>query len=74
LRHSPLRRLRLLRIVEEELVAVEILDHEQPVAPVAVLDGSAAGFELVERAATAASCVSGSTVRETNIRPLPAFS
>jgi hypothetical protein len=44
--NSPLRLLRLVRIVEEKLVAVEILDHDQPVAPVAVLNGNAAGFEL----------------------------
>src|SRR5687767_7368817 len=36
----------VVRIVEEELVAVEILDHQQPVAPVAVLDRNAAGLEL----------------------------
>src|SRR5207249_5883233 len=38
--------LRLVRIGEEKLVAVEILDHQQPVAPAAVLDRNAAGFEL----------------------------
>jgi hypothetical protein len=37
---------RLVRIGEEKLVAVEILDHQHPVAPVAVPDGNAAGFEL----------------------------
>ncbi len=31
---------------EEKLVAVEILDHQQPVGPVAILDRKAAGFEL----------------------------
>ena len=30
----------------KKLVAVYILDHENPVAPVGVLGGSAAGFEL----------------------------
>ena len=40
------RLLRLVRIGEEKLVAVEILDHEQLVAPAAVLDGNATGFEL----------------------------
>ena len=44
--NSPIRLLRLVRIVEEKLVAVGILDHEQPVAPAAVFDGNAAGFEL----------------------------
>src|SRR5262245_59092723 len=37
---------RLVRIVEEKLVAVGILDHQQPVAPVPVLDRSAAALEL----------------------------
>src|SRR5882672_2841795 len=41
-----LRLRRLVRIVEEKLVAVEILDHQQLVAPAAVLDRKAAGFEL----------------------------
>jgi len=36
--------LRLVRIVEEKLVAIEIHDHQQPVAPVAVLDRNAAGL------------------------------
>src|SRR4051812_48354922 len=35
-----------VRIVEEKLVAVEILDHEHSVAPLAVLDRNAAAFEL----------------------------
>ena len=36
----------LVRIVEEELIAVGIIDHQKPVAPPAVLDRSALGFEL----------------------------
>src|SRR2546426_976582 len=36
----------LVRIVEEKLIAIEILDDQQPVAPEAVLDRDAAGFEL----------------------------
>ena len=38
--------MRLVRIGEEKLVAVEILDHQQLVAPAAVLDRNASGFEL----------------------------
>ena len=37
---------RLVRIREEKLVAVEILDDQDPVAPLAFLDRNAAGFEL----------------------------
>src|SRR5258708_5160671 len=36
----------LVRIVEEELIAVGIIDHQEPVTPPAVLDRSALGFEL----------------------------
>src|SRR6266481_5690988 len=36
----------LVRIVEEELIAVGIVDHQEPVAPPAVLDRSAPGFEF----------------------------
>lgn len=36
----------LVRIGEVKLVTVEIFDHEQPVAPVTILDWNAPGFEL----------------------------
>jgi hypothetical protein len=36
----------LVRIVEEELIAVGIIDNQKPVAPPAVLDRSAFGFEF----------------------------
>src|SRR3954468_15029935 len=38
--------LRFVRVIEEKLVAVEILDNQQPVAPAAILHRSAAGFEF----------------------------
>ena len=34
------------RIVEEELIAVGIIDDQEPVAPGAVLDGNALGLEF----------------------------
>lgn len=37
---------RLVRIVEEKLVAVQILDDQQPITPLAILDRNAVGFEL----------------------------
>jgi hypothetical protein len=36
----------LVRIVEEELIAVAIIDYQEPIAPPAVLDRSVLGFEL----------------------------
>src|SRR5277367_920858 len=36
----------LLRVVEEKLIAVGIIDHQQPVAPRAFLDLYALGFEF----------------------------
>src|SRR5437899_3771871 len=36
----------LVRIVEEELIAVGIIDHQEPVAPPAFLDRSALAFEI----------------------------
>src|SRR5215469_10819802 len=35
----------LVRIVEEELIAVEIIDHQQPIAPRTLLDRNALGLE-----------------------------
>jgi hypothetical protein len=34
------------RIVEEELIAVEIIDHQKPVAPRTILDRNALGLEF----------------------------
>jgi hypothetical protein len=40
----------LVRKVEEELIAVEIIDHQKPVTPPTLLDRSALGLEfLVQR-------------------------
>ena len=36
----------LARIVEEELIAVGIIDHQEPVAPRTLLDRSALGLEF----------------------------
>src|SRR5271155_4225841 len=36
----------LVRIVEEELIAVEIIDHQEPVAPQTLLDRNALGLEF----------------------------
>src|ERR1700688_3420339 len=36
----------LVRIVEEELIAVEIIDHQKPVAPRTRLDRNALGLEF----------------------------
>jgi hypothetical protein len=36
----------LVRIVEEELIAVGIIDHQKPVSPRTLLDGNALGFEF----------------------------
>src|SRR5258708_7863866 len=36
----------LVRIVEEELIAVEIIDHQKPVAPRTLLDRNALGLEF----------------------------
>src|SRR3954454_22764278 len=37
---------RLVGIVEEELIAVGIIDHQEPVAPRTLLDRNALGLEL----------------------------
>lgn len=44
LRRAP--RCRLLRIAEEQLVAVRVIDHKEPVTPLAILDRNLLGFEL----------------------------
>jgi len=38
-----------LRIVEEELIAIEILDHQKPVAPRAILDRYTPGLVFCSR-------------------------
>src|SRR6516225_2200908 len=40
------RRCSLVRVVEEELIAVGIIDHQEPVAPRTLLDRNALGLEF----------------------------
>src|SRR5437762_6193569 len=43
---NNLARCSLVRIVKEELIAVGIIDHQEPVAPRTLLDRNALGLEL----------------------------
>ena len=36
----------LARVVEEELIAIGIIDHQEPVTPRTALDGNALGLQL----------------------------
>jgi hypothetical protein len=63
----------LVRIWEEELIAVGIIDHQEPVAPRTLLDRNALASSSARsgpKAAISASRVSGSTFTVMNISPL----
>src|SRR5258708_24247675 len=46
----------LVRIVEEELIAVEIIDHQKPVAPRTLLDRNAPGLEFCAQRVQCGDC------------------
>ena len=71
----------LVRIVEEELIAVGIVDHQEPVAPRTILDRNALGLEFGAQRVQCGDCSlvrrgssSRETFREMNISALPIFS
>jgi hypothetical protein len=71
---NNLARCSLVRIVKEELIAVGIIDHQEPVTPRTLLDRNALGLEFRAQRVQRSDRGLARLPLEMNIRPLPIFS